>query len=274
MKYQVLLLVAILSIAFAPGEVYGSYVTKDLYAYWSFDQSTVTGDTIEDIAGNNDAKINGAPNIVPGKYMGAIEFDGQDDYVSLTILKGFGSHLGTFSLDFWLKTGDTPDWTTLFKTLTDGNSMGWAIDLNRSAKPGFALAKGVTHFYVRDKSGKHLPAEINAPIYDNKWHHIGWVVEDASSNTVKIYIDGKVQTVEYGDVKTPTEYADFQHPVYLGTANNRGNLERFAPAVVDEFRLYTRALTEGEIQQNMASGAAVESSGKLPVVWGELKAAK
>jgi len=271
MKYKILLLVAIVSLAFVvQGEVYGSYVTKDLYAYWPFDQST----TVKDIAGNSDGKIIGEPQIVPGKYGQAIEFDGKDDYVDLTVLKGFGSHLGTFSVDFWLKTGDTPDWTTLFKTLTDGSSMGWAIDLNRSAKPGFALAKGVTHFYVRDESGKHLPAEINAPIYDNKWHHIGWVVEDASSNTCKIYIDGKEEEVEYGDVKTPTDYVDFQHPVYLGTANNRGNLERFCPATVDEFRIYTRALTEVEIQQNLESGAAVESSGKLSVMWGELKAAR
>ncbi len=271
MKYQVLLLVAIMFLVLVQGDVYGGYVTEDLYAYWSFDQSTISGKVIKDLVGNSDGTINGEPKIVSGKYKEAIEFDGDDDYVELTVLKGFGSHLGNFSMDFWLKTGDTPDWTTLFKTLTDGNSMGWAIDLNRSAKPGFALAKGVTHFYVRDKNGKHLPAEIDAPIYDNQWHHIAWVVEDAKSNTGKIYIDGEAQEVVYGDVKTPTDYADFQHPVYLGAANNRAKIERFCPATVDEFRLYTKALTEQEILQNLATGAAVESSGKLSIVWGKLK---
>jgi len=272
MKYLVLLFVAVISLTFVQGGACGGYVTKDLYAYWSFDRSTINGKTIKDIAGKSDGAINGSPKVVTGKYSEAIEFDGKEgNYLEITILEGFGSHLGTFSIDFWIKTGSTPDWTTLFKTLTDGLSMGWAIDLNRSAKPGFAYAKGVTHFYVRDENGKHLPAEIDTPIYDNAWHHIAWVVEEAKSNTCKIYIDGEAQEVVYGDVQAPEDFVDFQHPVYLGAANNRGNIERFCPATVDEFRIYTRALTEQEILQNLASGAAVESSGKLPVLWGELK---
>ena len=59
--------------------------------------------------------------------------------------------------------------------------------------------------------------------------------------------------------------------MYLGAANNRGNIERFCPASVDEFRIYTRALTEQEVLQNMGSGAAVESVAKLTTTWGKIK---
>ena len=71
---------------------------------------------------------------------------------------------------------------------------------------------------------------------------------------------------------SPQGFVDFMHPVYLGAANNRGNIERFCPTLVDEFRFYTRALKENEIAQNMESGAAVDGHGKLSVTWGELKA--
>ena len=57
----------------------------------------------------------------------------------------------------------------------------------------------------------------------------------------------------------------------LVAANNRGNIERFCPASVDEFRIYNRALTEQEVLQNMGSGAAVESAGKLTTTWGKVK---
>ena len=249
----------------------GGMVKDGLIANWSFDRDTVIGDTVKDLAGNYDAKMMGGPKIVAGKHGQAIEFDGVDDYVNLTILKGFGPKLGTFSMDLWIKIESAPEILTLFKTLNDGGSMGWAIDLDRSALPGFAYAKGVTHFYVRDGKGKHLPAEIEADIYDDEWHHIGWVVEDASSDTCKIYIDGEEQDVVYGDVQAPKEFIEFQHPVVLGGGNNRGTIGWFCKPTVDEFRIYTKALTEQEILQNFASGAAVESSEKLPVTWGTLK---
>ena len=259
MRRSLLLLTLVVLIAACFSLAYGEPVKDGLIANWSFDEGTVIGDTVKDLAGNYDATIKGDPKIIPGRHGQAIEFDGINDYVYLTALKGFGSHLGTFSIDFWIRTGPTWTWTTLFKTLSDvpiRESMGWAIDLNRSAMPGFPYAKGVTHFYVRDKNGKHLPAEIDADIYDSKWHHIGWVVEDASSNTCKIYVDGVAQEVEYGDVKTPEDFIDFQYPVYLGAANNRGNIERLCRAAVDEFRIYTKALTAAEILHNLASGAA------------------
>jgi len=272
MKYLAVLFMVMLLVTFVTSETYGAYVTRDLYAYWSFDQSTVSGKTVADIAGSSDGTINGAPKIVPGKFGEAIQFDGDDDYLEITILEGFGSVLGTFSTDFWLKANITPDWTTLFKTLTDGLSMAWAVDLNRTAKPAWAYAEGNTHFYMRDETGKALAPEIQTNIYDGSWHHIAWVVENAESNTCKVYVDGEEQELIYAYEQTPVGYIDFQHPMYLGAANNRGVIERFCPAVVDEFRIYTGALTEQEILQNMASGAAVESLNKLPVLWGRLKA--
>jgi len=255
-----------------------SQVVKDgLFAYWTFDQATVKGTTISDTAGANNATINGAPKIVAGKVGEAIQFDGKADFVDLTILKGFGTKLAAFSVDFWLKTSSTADWTTLFKTLNDGASMGFGIDLNRTAKAGFVYTKGATQFFFRDSKGKQLPGETTIDIYNNTWHHIGWVITDAKTNTFVVYIDGKAQTVSYGDVQTPAEFIDFQYPLYLGNANNRGVKERYCPALVDELRFYTKALTAAQIQQNFAATSqpsAVNVVDKLPISWGNIKASR
>jgi hypothetical protein len=78
------------------------------------------------------------PKIVAGKYGEAIEFNGTDSYLELTTMDGFGPQLSTFSLEFWLKTPATPDWTTFFKILNDGCTTALGIDLNRTAVGGWA----------------------------------------------------------------------------------------------------------------------------------------
>ena len=65
----------------------------------------------------------------------------------------------------------------------------------------------------------------------------------------------------------------FSEPVYLGAGNNRGKAENFFKGIIDEVRIYDRALTEAEIMHNYQSttGLAVEHKDKLPTVWGALK---
>ena len=62
-------------------------------------------------------------------------------------------------------------------------------------------------------------------------------------------------------------------PVYIGAANNRGNVERHFPGVIDEVRIYDRPLTAEEVTRNFESriGLSVEPEEKLPIVWGTLK---
>ena len=110
MRYSFPILLIIVSVVFMQDVACGDYVMEDLYAYWSFDRSTVAGATIKDLGGNSNAKINGDPKMISGRSGEAIEFDGEDDYLDLTILKGFGPELGAFSVDFWLKSGPLQDW--------------------------------------------------------------------------------------------------------------------------------------------------------------------
>ena len=253
---------------------YGQIVEDGLFAYWSFDQKDITGDTARDLAGQNDATLNGGPQVVAGKVGEAIQFDGVDDFADLATLTGFGPELGAFTFELCVKTGSTPDWTTLFKILNDGCTTALGIDLNRTAKPSWLLLDGNTHFYMRDEECNALAPEIKAPIYDNQWHHIAWVVEDSENNVTVVYVDGEVQEADLAMEAGPAGFVDFMHPVCIGAGNNRGKIERFCPASVDEFRLYTKALTEAEVAQNyqfVSNPSAVDSSDKLPLLWGQIK---
>lgn len=251
-------------------------VTDGLVSYWTFDEKDIAENTVKDVWGNNNGTIVGDPNVVNGKVGDALEFDGSDDYVDLTNLGDFGSKVGMSTFEAWVKTDFKQEWTTLFKVLDQGCSMAWAIDVNRSAKAGFPLAQDIVHYYVRQQAAAcmDIAVEIEFELSDGNWHHIAFVVEDAADTKINIYMDGQSQDVVVGKGNKLDNFIPFVEPVYIGAANNRGNVERHFPGVIDEVRIYDRPLSEDEVIQNFESkvGLGVESADKLPIVWGELKA--
>ena len=251
-------------------------VTDGLVSYWTFDQQDIAGGTVKDVWGENDGKIVGNPKVVDGQVGEALEFDGSDDYVNLTNLGDFGEKVGASTFEAWVKTSFKKDWTTLFKVLDQGCNMAWAIDVNRSAKAGFPLAEDIVHYYVRQKSAagcNAIAVEIEFPLSDGKWHHIVFAIVDAGTSEVSIYMDGEPQEVIEGGVKDLDTFIPFVEPVYIGAANNRGNVERHFPGLIDEVRIYDRPLTADEVTRNFKSkiGLAVQAAEKLPMVWGKLK---
>lgn len=253
-------------------------VTDGLVSYWTFDEQDITDNTVKDVWGNNNGIIVGAPKIVAGQVGDALEFDGAEDYVNLTNLGDFGSHVGASTFEAWVKTDFKNDWTTLFKVLDAGCSMAWAIDVNRSAKAGFLFAEDVVHYYVRQESAagcNDIAVQIEFALSDGKWHHVVFAIADAGEPKIDIYMDGQPQDVIVGKEKKLDTFAPFVEPVYIGAANNRGKVERFFPGVIDEVRIYNRPLTADEVSRNFKSkiGLSVEPAEKLSIVWGALKAA-
>ena len=251
-------------------------VTDGLVSYWTFDKQDIAGGTVKDVWGENDGKIVGNPKIVDGQVGEALEFDGSDDYVNLTNLGDFGEKVGASTFEAWVKTSFKKDWTTLFKVLDQGCNMAWAIDVNRSAKAGFPFAEDIVHYYVRQKSAagcNAIAVEIEFPLSDGKWHHIVFGIVDPGKSEVSIYMDGEPQEIIVGDAKKLDTFIPFVEPVYIGAANNRGNVERHFPGLIDEVRIYDRPLTADEVTRNFKSkiGLSVEAAEKLPVVWGALK---
>ncbi len=254
----------------------GNVVTDGLVSYWTFDDKDIAGNTVNDVWGKNNGTIIGDPKVVAGKVGDALEFDGTDDYVDLTNLGNFGSDVGSSTFEAWVKTDFKQDWTTLFKVLDEGCSMAWAIDVNRSAKAGFPLAQDVVHYYIRQKAVAgciDIAVEIEFALSDGNWHHIVYAIEDAGEHKVSIYMDGEPQEIIVGKEAKLDNFIPFVQPVYIGAANNRGNVERHFPGLIDEVRIYDRPLTADEVVNNFESkvGLSVEPANKLSIMWGTLK---
>ncbi|MDD9974735.1 MAG: LamG domain-containing protein [Candidatus Poribacteria bacterium] len=257
-------------------------VTDGLVSYWTFDQQDIADNTVIDVWGENDATIVGDPQVVAGQVKDALEFDGSDDYVNLTNLGDFGSHLGTSTFDVWIKTSFKRDWTTLFKVIDRDCSMGWGLDLNASSHfDQIVFKKDAISRYIRHKLGengcKSSTAGTLVSIFDGKWHHIVHVndtyVDKAGLELREqsLYIDGELHTPGLTNVTALDTFIPFVEAVYLGAGNNRGKAEGFFRGRIDEVRIYNRPLTHAEVRQNFEMGLSVEPVQKLPTVWGALK---
>ena len=246
--YSLLLVsVASMGLAFEP-----EMVTKDLVGFWSFDQTTIKGKTVNDIWSKNHGTIKGAPKSVKGKFGQALSFDGEKDLVeiphhaSLDLKK-------EVTIEFWfLLKGHSAD-NEFPRPVSKGQSTGansgygvWVRDTRNPTDIGF---RSVT-LVPKDTRNNGLPN------YDNKdWHH---AVLAYNGKKGMLYLDGEalVDQAVKGDLSQNKE------PLHIGDALN----QRHFNGLIDEVRIYDRGLTPAEAKQNFeikTNSLSVRVAGKM-----------
>jgi len=114
---------------------------------------------------------------------------------------------------------------------------------------------------IKDYSNMTLEEVIQYTL--EEWHHVALTFDEGE---VKIYLNGSVEGE--GSVTSPLS----GNVLTLKVAADSDGQNLFL-GIIDEVRVYNRALGEDEINQNMgAEGLAVGSpDGKLTLTWGEIK---
>ncbi|MFC2136825.1 immunoglobulin domain-containing protein [Bacteroidota bacterium] len=185
----------------------------------------------------------------------ALKFNGIDQFVNLDTLGYFGSTMGDFTFECWVKTVDTTQQSSLIKVIdSTANDPVFAVELNRMIVDNVTLAQkgGRTLFYLRDQTGPRLAGDIDVNIYDGKWHHIAWLVNDPFLDDMEVLIDGDttefIKTVKQG----PDLNTDWNCDIYLGAANdkNTDTIEYFE-GVIDELRIWDYNRTKQQIDSTL-----------------------
>lgn len=152
-------------------------------------------------------------------------FDGTNSYLVLAdnnILE-FGS--GDLTLEMWINTGATAQYTTLYSREPAAYGTGmWALQVNQSA-----ASSGNVGLFIWDfNSGAGTPilASSGTGVCDNTWHHIA-VVRNGSSWA--LYIDGvsRATNTWSGSV------VDLSTGPRIGNSQNYG---RYYSGYIDDFR--------------------------------------
>ncbi|MHC4061910.1 MAG: LamG-like jellyroll fold domain-containing protein [Planctomycetota bacterium] len=204
-----------------------------LVAHWALDETE--GDIAYDSAGDKPDILNGNPIWQPagGMYDGALEFDGNDDYISTPFVLNPGEK--SFSAFVWIRGG------------APGQVIISQSDITGDRRP----IPGCAWLGINPSNGNLMtglmetafgPLETDSIITDGHWHHIG-LVYDLVTMRRHLYLDGAevaADTDFIGGVQTTGG-------LYIG-AGQALDASSFFSGLIDDVRIYDIALSPEEIE--------------------------
>ena len=203
-----------------------------LVSWWRFDEGS--GTTAYDSAGTNHGTLINGPNWTTGQIDGALSFDGAGDYVDC----GSDSSLDftdAITVGAWVKQPNFGSDGTIA-----GKTNGYSVTA------GYALNSYTNGLVFNFYSGGWRRTTPRVTISANEWHH---VVGTFDGNNAYLYVDGeqKASLAYAGTIAAATGYS-FHISFW------RSYLPAYFNGTIDDVRIYDRALSAGEIQQQYREG--------------------
>jgi len=194
-------------------------------AQWKMDEKS--GDIAYDSVSGLDATLYGGPLWQPvgGKFVGALEFDGIDDYVSTPCILDPGK--GSLSVFAWIKGGELEQ-VIISQT---GNFGGTWLGIDPSEGK---LITGFSDMYFDELMSESV-------ITDFQWHHVGFVY-DMDSLQRRLYVDG----VLVAEDATVVSGLPSDGGMYIGASTDL-EAGTFFSGMIDDVRIYDVALSAEEI---------------------------
>ena len=208
----------------------GPVLPPGLQAAYGFENGS--GTTATDITGNgHDATLTGGPAWVPeGRYGKALSFDGLDDLGTIASPAGIGLS-GPHTISAWVRPRTLRNWQTVLMNETPGSYANALYATNGSSQGKINGWVGDTGLYAQ-------------PIATDRWTHLALTYDGTSARE---YVDGSLVATKLSPA-APTGTG----PLRLG--GNRVWSSETLDGLLDDVRLYNRALTAADIATDMATG--------------------
>jgi hypothetical protein len=205
-----------------------NFSTGYLMAWWKFDDGS--GDIAVDSSGNDlNGALLGNPSWADGALDGALQFDGDGDYVDFGNDQKFDI-TGQITISAWIKVDVfDKDWQTI---IAKGDS-SWRLQRDAGNS---ALEFACTGLPVPGTrwSAIHGTVEVN----DGQWHHVAGTYDGSQ---ICLYVDGTLDV----SANTTGSININEQSVYIG--ENAEKPERFWNGLIDDVRIYSYALNADEI---------------------------
>jgi tetratricopeptide (TPR) repeat protein len=210
-----------------------SFSTGHMVALWKLDEKS--GRIAVDSSGNNCAgTLTGNPQWQPsgGKLSGALEFDGDGDYIRIgnEAIFDFANEI---TVAAWVNITEVPEiWTAI---VTKGNS-AWRLSTYRNEKK--------FHFNVTGYSRVYSHVHGEKEVGKGEWHHVCGTYDGAY---VRLYIDGVEDPASRRDEASYSgRITGNDFDVCIG--ENSEKSERYWHGLIDDVRIYSYALSQQEIK--------------------------
>ena len=176
---------------------------------------------------------------------GALEFDGDGDYVQIPRIVE-----DDWTIMLWLRTEDLSQggsgnrFRTNSSALIDGDFGSQLENFAITFKSGIIVAGCTT-----PGTGAGASLQSNTAIGDSQWHHVGWT-RNSTTGEMALYIDG---TLDASGDRTDNAWKgtkNAQDHIKIG-AHDYSNSQGFFTGQLDEVKFFTRVLSDDEIKLEM-----------------------
>lgn len=220
--------------------------------WWKMDETS--GDVAYDSSGNaHDGDLRGSPEWGTGHFDGALQFDGEYDYVVLPIDSIFSSLTGV-SFSSWINfAGQTGGYWARIFDFGSGPEVYMFLTARGQLTTGeepliFGLGQGGWQDEDRINTAETYPEGL-----PEGWHHVA-VTVDSEELVAKMYVDGEVAgenlTMRYGpqNIGEPNQN-------WLGKSQYED--DTLFVGSIDDFRIYDFAMTSKDVLTVMNGGILI-----------------
>jgi fibronectin type 3 domain-containing protein len=218
----------------------------------------VSGTTAADSSGNGwNGTLVGGPTWVAGKFNNAINLNGSGQYVTLPI--GVVNGLNDFTIAAWVKLASVSNWMRIFDFGTGTEAYMFLTPLNDHTN---------TVRYAISTAGYNGEQRIDGPVplTAGAWTHVAVTL---SGTTGTLYINGTAVSTNTNMTLNPSGLG-ITNLNYIGKSQFS---DPYLNGLVDDFRIYGRALTATEINTLAippaapASLTALAGNGQVSLSW-------
>jgi hypothetical protein len=225
------------------------FLTNGLVAYYPFN-----GNALDASGNGNNGIVHGVTVTADrfGSPASSYDFDGTNSYIDIPQNSVLNSLTSNLTLSAWIwQRGDIPDGYSIISKSETRFGNGWMFDTCNCSTPA-----PVGHRLRLQTGGNNSSCNVpgGTDFSMMQWHH---VVATVSGTVGKVYLDGNLDGLgDVGNIPVNTldVFIGYTHPT------EGADLDAWFNGVIDDVRIYNRALSSNEVAQLYAieSGPRVD----------------
>ncbi|OHA11522.1 MAG: hypothetical protein A3H71_01300 [Candidatus Sungbacteria bacterium RIFCSPLOWO2_02_FULL_48_13b] len=228
-------------------------LSSGLVGSWTFNAPDMSGVTAFDRSGNNNnGTLANGPARAIGRIGQALNFDGSDDYVnagSATVL----DNISIVTYAAWIypiSYGENGRGNIINKTQLGNGPIFYVCQTTTNC--GGSISNSFV-YYQTFANGQTTWAAPSNSIPLNRWSHVAVTYTVNVANNPQLYLDGVPVVTTKTLSSTGANTDDSGNSLTIG---NRANVDLTFNGLIDEVRVYNRALTPAEIRQLYKAGSS------------------
>lgn len=241
MKLYISIIAILLSFVFGISTV-NADITSNLEAYWTLDSINTNwvASTTSDVTGNGHTgslvNFYSSTSTVTGQIDEAIDFDGVNDYISVSSLSGLPTTASS-TVSLWVKIGTSPSGTDVLLSYFTTTYGYYKLILDSGNVP-------ILYNTCSNGGGGICISDSNTTLLSNTWYHVVGTFGGLNEyDSGIIYVNGVSQgTGTFSSFHSNPAGIIFR----IGSEVNNTN---YCDCIIDDVRLYSRILTPTEINE-------------------------